>query len=788
MGCPDHRLILTGLTDCDSVLKLIGDRVCFNKLLLNQIVYEPAIEPSIYTYAITSIEGWSAIGGGNCTAGGNSTYKGLVISTSPNPDMSDTSILYGSRGEGSFFVNIPNLTPDTSYYVRAFAYNDVGVVYDGEVEFSTPVVYTACATYDLDFYPIPSTTGFLDCGEVSSGVGATIGDYTIEWKYNSSTGETVFITGSRFEYDASIQAEHPLNDQIVLGGTLYPVVKSMYINSVLYSAYNIPGARYSPDLRNCLTYAIVSAINCDTSVNSDGIYPYVLTYNNTDDYGEDKSRTIKYDICPDVKYLAWEFDAETVAEQIQFYYCTSTNSTGILLDNFIHGENYVTTSLYPTNYPDGSAIYYNGDYQGVNGIKYITRFDDIPYSPSDYIRIEITGSILEPTNTNTNWTIKLASLYEEDIDCNLSFDSSISKISGDPSLYWNETACRYELSYYTQTYAPEIRINAAKNYAGQPWLWKYTDMWAAYSYNAAGYNYDTSIVKIGLRWETNYQTSWVYSVGGIYTCQNLNPGQSITISYTNDPDPSTIMIQFTDASDYNHAMSQITAIQADADYATWENLWATNASDDTRYFGYYMISWFDASSCGDETSSYYFYSHFSNDISYNETNKIIKISTNTEYLVNPFIDDVSCDDNYTAVNSTLSTLRSSRNRPNMPRTSQTRSQGFIAALWPIISNNYKALVSSYNYLYIHDAMLNGICDLSQYGFFKDSSIIATSELYLNRWMLFRYHDRVAFTSNASTHENRMQNWRFDRKIFIGADSSVDTGYETIYEVSLGVVL
>jgi LruC domain-containing protein/uncharacterized protein (TIGR02145 family) len=64
------------------------------------------------------------------------TSRGMCWSTSPNPTISDSYTTNG-RGNGEFVCNITNLSPNTQYYVRSFATNNVGTAYGNELAFTT---------------------------------------------------------------------------------------------------------------------------------------------------------------------------------------------------------------------------------------------------------------------------------------------------------------------------------------------------------------------------------------------------------------------------------------------------------------------------------------------------------------------------------------------------------------------------------------------------------------------------------------------------------------------------
>ena len=94
--------------------------------------------PTVTTNSISDILSSSATGGGNVTSDGNAdiTARGICWSTSHNPSL-DSPHTTDSLGMGSFTSVLTGLTPNTTYYVRAYATNSEGTAYGDEVSFTT---------------------------------------------------------------------------------------------------------------------------------------------------------------------------------------------------------------------------------------------------------------------------------------------------------------------------------------------------------------------------------------------------------------------------------------------------------------------------------------------------------------------------------------------------------------------------------------------------------------------------------------------------------------------------
>ena len=104
--------------------------------------------PTVTTSTITNTGQTNATGGGNITSdgGGSVTARGVCWSTTANPTITESHTSDGS-GTGAFVSQLSGLTPNTPYYVRAYATNSSGTAYGNEVTFSTNVALAIGQSY-----------------------------------------------------------------------------------------------------------------------------------------------------------------------------------------------------------------------------------------------------------------------------------------------------------------------------------------------------------------------------------------------------------------------------------------------------------------------------------------------------------------------------------------------------------------------------------------------------------------------------------------------------------------
>lgn len=133
--------IRKNLEDRYETLGLVVNIPDFEKYI-NQFIGSTDFEftslPVLTTNTITDIKATTAICGGNIVKEGTSavTERGICWSTSQNPSTSDNKNYEGAGG-GNFTSKLTGLTPNTTYFVRAYAMNSAGIVYGNEISFTT---------------------------------------------------------------------------------------------------------------------------------------------------------------------------------------------------------------------------------------------------------------------------------------------------------------------------------------------------------------------------------------------------------------------------------------------------------------------------------------------------------------------------------------------------------------------------------------------------------------------------------------------------------------------------
>ena len=165
--------------------------------------------PSVTTAVVSNITNTTAMCGGNVTSVGSSfvTAKGVCWSTSQYP-MVTGSHTTDSVGAGSYTSYITGLSPNTTYYVRAYATNSYGTAYGTVKTFKTAQSGSSPTVTTVVVSDITSSTATCGGNVTSSGSGtvtargvcwSTIQNPTVSgYHTNDGTGTGIFtsnITG-----------------------------------------------------------------------------------------------------------------------------------------------------------------------------------------------------------------------------------------------------------------------------------------------------------------------------------------------------------------------------------------------------------------------------------------------------------------------------------------------------------------------------------------------------------------------------------------------------------------
>jgi uncharacterized protein (TIGR02145 family) len=93
--------------------------------------------PQINTTSISSVTPATVLVSGEMISEGDqNTIRGFCYGVASTPTISNDTTMNGT-GLGVYSTTLQNLTPSTTYYVRAYATNSLGTIYGNEISFTT---------------------------------------------------------------------------------------------------------------------------------------------------------------------------------------------------------------------------------------------------------------------------------------------------------------------------------------------------------------------------------------------------------------------------------------------------------------------------------------------------------------------------------------------------------------------------------------------------------------------------------------------------------------------------
>lgn len=236
------------------------------------------ILPTVVTVPVTGVSSTTALSGGNVTSIGASavTAKGVCWSTSPNPTVALTTKTSDGAGIGAYRSSITGLTPNTPYYVRAYATNTNGTGYGTQAILVTPPVAIAATSV--------TASGFTANWNASSE--AT--------NYSLDVSSTPFGNTALFEnFNGFLTSGYPdysstLNNYLLSDGWTGAYVVDNIGNAIINSSSSgyicTPGLNLSGNGGNYMLYFDLSPYSTGTSKSvivshsvNNGVYNTVAT-------------------------------------------------------------------------------------------------------------------------------------------------------------------------------------------------------------------------------------------------------------------------------------------------------------------------------------------------------------------------------------------------------------------------------------------------------------------------------------------------------------------------------
>ena len=129
--------------------------------------------PTVTTTIVSSIRFNYAMTGGNVTSEGGAsvTDRGVVYSTTKNPTTTSSTKVASGSGVGVFTTPLENLSPNTTYYVRAYATNSAGTAYGTELTFTTEKQVVLATVTTASVSQVTTNSAFVEANVTNDGGG-----------------------------------------------------------------------------------------------------------------------------------------------------------------------------------------------------------------------------------------------------------------------------------------------------------------------------------------------------------------------------------------------------------------------------------------------------------------------------------------------------------------------------------------------------------------------------------------------------------------------------------------
>lgn len=373
----------------------------------NEVSFETKApeRPVVTTDSVTDITYATAKGRGSVTSdcGNEVTERGICWSTDPAPEITDSHVGNGT-GMGDFTVEMIELVAKTTYYVRAYAKNSIGLSYGDEVRFTTEA---QPFTISVSANPVDGGTVTGE-GDYPQGQSVTVkatpktGYEFVKWKENdsvvsSNANYTFVVNGNRtlvanfvkktFTIDV---LANPSNGGELSGGGTYEygqscTVKATAANGFRFDRWTENGSVVSQNTSYTFTVSSNRTLTANFTAIPVGIIDGLFTVNSSGDKVYFSQGNLQYIGSASTPY--WKF-----AEHQWDYLGTATgqNSTNHYVDRDLFGWG---TSRYHNGYDSNNVNYqpYSTSKEVVN-----TQCNTYGYGPSTNMsEPNLTGSSAE---------------------------------------------------------------------------------------------------------------------------------------------------------------------------------------------------------------------------------------------------------------------------------------------------------------------------------------------------------------------------------------------------------
>ena len=589
------------------------------------------------------------------------------------------------------------------------------------------MIECGCVPYFDSF--VNNTVSVLSVGNLVSNT-CVFDEYVIDWYRDN---EHAMVSGKG--YDPDIEAHHPFVGDAalpVVGGQWKPVLRYVVVGGIKIYPTPKKCQNWCSDLDVALPSAEVPYINvinlaCGmTGGNPATWYDYRINYNTTQDFTL-ATKTIRFFLDEQTGYVAYQFTASIVADQIEIYY----NAENVPLAQYIVG----------TDLPSNNLNVLPEEIDN-NLIKSVVNLSGRTFAEGDYLTVKVRPSVKDPNNYNTVWTLDLKCLPHGSFPCT-EFNAGLRTIDlSTVVISWDSVNCRYVVRFRT--------VNGLVSGNFSRYI---TPTWTI------GAN---TVSNAALGEYTMYMRRLIQgTVYVVLSTANFVNMQGIKTSTKNG---NILTFEFTHETDYSDYKTQFANLQNNAFYRQY--------SEDTlslHHYKWYYLIWRDTMmSCGDTFVSRSFNFHLSSPITFDDGSR--KITIEMLNVANGMPPLTECNTVYAMVNSYITSTANSINLADFVSQTRCRSAYPFNMRYQSSSNLNETQIIRNGYYYLHSASLDTVCQ-------KPDWYVLPSTL--------RYAFNVCFVRVTLTDpDDALNNFRIESQLDVSTGQSTGT-WATVYEKSNG---
>jgi len=334
--------------------------------------------PTVTTRNATQITADSATSGGYVTDNGGSpvTARGVCWSTASSPTIANNRTSDGT-GTGVFTSYLTNLSPATTYYIRAYATNSAGTAYGGQRQFTTSSAVVSVSITE------PGQ------GEVVSGTVTIAASASVS---SSTTDQTTALSIAKMEFY--------IDDVLIAEDTTQPYETQWDTTTVLDGSHTIKAVAYDQDDNSAQDEITITVSNIPipveiilnrTSLNFGSVGGSVTTRPQTLLINASGSGTLNWAITKDAAWLTCSPDSGVGPGVVS----VSVNPSGMTAG--FYSATITVTDLNTSNgktFPVNLTIYNQGTTTGPFGV-FATPINNSTVMSS----IPVTGWVLDDIET-----------------------------------------------------------------------------------------------------------------------------------------------------------------------------------------------------------------------------------------------------------------------------------------------------------------------------------------------------------------------------------------------------